>query len=82
MSAAPGLFRPPAPQNEPVKDYAPGSPEREELRVRLEQMRSDQIDIPLVVPCHRIVSADGLGSYPGLGPDYKRRMLALEGVTL
>jgi methylated-DNA-[protein]-cysteine S-methyltransferase len=37
---------------------------------------------PLVVPCHRIVSADGLGSYPGLGLGYKRRMLALEGVTL
>jgi len=37
---------------------------------------------PLVVPCHRIVSAGGIGSYPGLGPDYKRRMLALEGVTL
>ena len=37
---------------------------------------------PLVVPCHRIVSAEGLGSYPGLGLDYKRRMLALEGVTL
>lgn len=37
---------------------------------------------PLVVPCHRIVSAGGLGSYPGLGLDYKRRMLALEGVTL
>jgi len=37
---------------------------------------------PLVVPCHRIVSAGGLGSYPGLGIDYKRRMLALEGVTL
>lgn len=37
---------------------------------------------PLVVPCHRIVSADGLGSYPGLGLDYKRRLLGLEGVTL
>jgi methylated-DNA-[protein]-cysteine S-methyltransferase len=37
---------------------------------------------PLIVPCHRIVSSDGLGSYPGLGLDYKRRMLALEGVTL
>src|SRR5204862_8066669 len=49
MSAAPGLFRPPAPQNEPVKDYAPGSPEREELRVRLEQMRAEQLDIPLVI---------------------------------
>jgi methylated-DNA-[protein]-cysteine S-methyltransferase len=37
---------------------------------------------PLVVPCHRVVSADGLGSYPGLGLDYKRRLLALEGVSL
>jgi methylated-DNA-[protein]-cysteine S-methyltransferase len=37
---------------------------------------------PLVVPCHRVVAADGLGAYPGLGVDYKRRMLALEGVTL
>ena len=36
MSAAPGLFRPRRPQNEPVKDYAPGTPEREELRERLE----------------------------------------------
>jgi 1-pyrroline-5-carboxylate dehydrogenase len=49
MSAAPGLFRPPPPENEPVKSYAPGSPEREELRVRLEQMRSEQIEIPLVI---------------------------------
>ena len=37
---------------------------------------------PLVVPCHRVVSSNGLGSYPGLGQDYKRRLLALEGVTL
>ncbi len=58
MSAAPGLFRPPAPQNEPVKDYAPGSPEREELRLRLEQMRSDQIDIPLVIGGKEIRSGE------------------------
>jgi methylated-DNA-[protein]-cysteine S-methyltransferase len=37
---------------------------------------------PLVVPCHRVVSSDGLGSYGSLGLDYKRRLLALEGVTL
>ncbi len=37
---------------------------------------------PLVVPCHRVVSSDGLGSYGELGLDYKRRLLALEGVTL
>ncbi len=36
----------------------------------------------IVVPCHRVVAADGLGSYGSLGPEYKRRLLALEGVTL
>jgi len=37
---------------------------------------------PVVVPCHRVVSSNGLGSYGSLGLDYKRRLLALEGVTL
>ena len=37
---------------------------------------------PLVVPCHRVVGADGIGSYGSLGLDYKRRLLALEGVDL
>lgn len=37
---------------------------------------------PLVVPCHRVVSAEGIGSYGSLGLDYKRRLLALEGVSL
>jgi len=36
----------------------------------------------LFVPCHRIVGADGLGSYGSLGPEYKRRLLRLEGVVL
>jgi methylated-DNA-[protein]-cysteine S-methyltransferase len=34
--------------------------------------------VPLFVPCHRVVSADGLGSYGSLGVEYKRRLLALE----
>jgi methylated-DNA-[protein]-cysteine S-methyltransferase len=34
------------------------------------------------VPCHRVVSAGGIGSFGDLGIDYKRRMLALEGVRL
>lgn len=37
---------------------------------------------PLVVPCHRVVGADGIGGYGSLGVDYKRRLLELEGVTL
>lgn len=34
----------------------------------------------LVVPCHRVVGADGIGSYGSLGVEYKRRLLELEGV--
>jgi O-6-methylguanine DNA methyltransferase len=36
----------------------------------------------LFVPCHRVVSADGLGSYGSYGVEYKRRLLEVEGVTL
>ena len=36
----------------------------------------------IVVPCHRVVGADGLGSYGSLGVEYKRRLLELEGVSL
>ena len=37
---------------------------------------------PLVVPCHRVVAADGLGSYGSLGVGYKRRLLELERAVL
>jgi methylated-DNA-[protein]-cysteine S-methyltransferase len=33
----------------------------------------------VIVPCHRVVGADGIGGYGSLGRDYKRRLLALEG---
>jgi len=39
----------PHPVNEPVKSYAPGSPERAELKARLEAMASETADIPLVI---------------------------------
>jgi methylated-DNA-[protein]-cysteine S-methyltransferase len=35
---------------------------------------------PILVPCHRVVAANGLGSYGALGTDYKQRLLALEGL--
>jgi len=37
---------------------------------------------PLVVPCHRVVAANGIGRYGASGVGYKRRLLELEGVTL
>jgi len=36
----------------------------------------------IVVPCHRVVSAAGIGGYGSLGLGYKRRLLALEAVEL
>lgn len=32
----------------------------------------------IVVPCHRVVAAGGLGGYGSLGVGYKRRLLGLE----
>ena len=36
----------------------------------------------LFVPCHRVVSAGGLGSYGSFGLAYKKRLLELEGVAV
>jgi methylated-DNA-[protein]-cysteine S-methyltransferase len=33
---------------------------------------------PLVVPCHRVVAANGIGGFGLLGVEYKRRLLELE----
>ena len=45
----PGIFVLPEPHNEPVKDYAPGSPEREELKDRLHELENERMEIPLVI---------------------------------
>ncbi len=38
---------------------------------------------PIVVPCHRVVSADGrLGGYSLGGPGFKEKLLRLEGVEV
>jgi 1-pyrroline-5-carboxylate dehydrogenase len=47
--SAPGIFRVPEPYNEPVRSYAPGTPERASLQKRLEQMRNERIEIPCVI---------------------------------
>ena len=36
----------------------------------------------LIVPCHRVVSSDGIGGYGSSGVRLKRRLLALEGIEL
>src|SRR6266545_1943998 len=43
------IARPPTPYNEPIRSYAPGTPEREELRLRLDEMQRERIEIPCVI---------------------------------
>src|SRR5215831_9751517 len=43
------LFRPPPARNEPVRDYAPGSPERVELQRRLREMAGERLEIPCLI---------------------------------
>jgi 1-pyrroline-5-carboxylate dehydrogenase len=52
------ISRVPEPFNEPVRSYAPGSPEREELRLRLQQLESEQLDIPLVIGGEEVRTGD------------------------
>ena len=44
-----GNYRIPQPLNEPVYSYAPGSPEREKLKSALNELKSKQIEVPLVI---------------------------------
>jgi 1-pyrroline-5-carboxylate dehydrogenase len=49
MTPFAGVRRVPAPINEPVRTYAPGSPERHAIKARLASMASERVDIPLII---------------------------------
>jgi len=55
-----GIVRIPEPANEPVQDYAPGSPERESLKKRLDQMMTETYDIPAIIGGKEIRSGNTL----------------------
>ncbi len=44
-----GFFNVPVAKNEPVLSYAPGNPERAELQAKLAELRSQEIDLPMVI---------------------------------
>ncbi len=67
------IFRVPEPFNEPVRSYEPGSPEREELRLRLQQMESEQLDIPLVIGGEEVRTGD---TFEAVEPHKRSHVLA------
>ena len=44
-----GHRRVPPPVNEPIRAYAPGSPERASLKARLKAMAAEQVEMPLII---------------------------------
>src|SRR3954468_5904785 len=52
------IFRPPHTNNEPIHDYAPASPERLRLQRRLEQMRNERTEVPLVIGGRDVTTGD------------------------
>jgi 1-pyrroline-5-carboxylate dehydrogenase len=53
-----GRRRVPAPVNEPIRSYAPGSPERASLKARLKAMAAEKIDMPLIIGGKEICATD------------------------
>jgi 1-pyrroline-5-carboxylate dehydrogenase len=55
-----GVRRVPEPINEPNRTYAPGTPERADLKARLKSMAAERIDIPIVIGGREIRSGKTL----------------------
>ncbi|HYG37456.1 MAG TPA: L-glutamate gamma-semialdehyde dehydrogenase [Cytophagales bacterium] len=49
-----GIFNTPIPKNEPVLNYAPGSPERASLKKALTEAKSRQEDIPMYIGSDKV----------------------------
>jgi len=52
------IFQVPAPANEPVRSYAPGSPERASIKRRLDEMLGEEVEIPLVIGGREVRTGD------------------------
>src|SRR5262245_29731995 len=58
IAAFNGRRRVPPPVNEPVRSYAPGSPERASLKAKLKQISSEKLDMPLIIGGKEVKTGD------------------------
>lgn len=76
-----GIIKIPQPSNEPVWNYAPGSPEKASLKAELNNMLSEEVEIPLIIGGKEVKTGNFaecrcphdhqhlLGRYHKAGPD-------------
>ncbi len=68
-----GIFTVPEPINERVRNYAPGTHERETLKEEIERLRSQVLDIPMVIGGEEIRTDNLVPIYP---PHDRKHLLA------
>jgi 1-pyrroline-5-carboxylate dehydrogenase len=44
-----GVFKVPTAKNEPVREYAPGSPEKAALKAKLKELAGQELEVPIIV---------------------------------
>jgi 1-pyrroline-5-carboxylate dehydrogenase len=59
-----GFFNVPIAKNEPIKSYLPGSPEKIELKAALQEAKSKQIDIPMVIGGEEVRTENKVAIHP------------------
>ncbi len=59
-----GFYKVPKPYNETVKSYAPGTPERKEIKETILKMRSEEVDIPMVIGGKRVKTENRISISP------------------
>ncbi|MEK7720178.1 MAG: L-glutamate gamma-semialdehyde dehydrogenase [Bacteroidota bacterium] len=59
-----GFYNVPIPVNEPIKSYAPGSPERLELQQKIQELRAKQVDLPMIINGQEVRSGEKVEMFP------------------
>lgn len=58
------LYQVPKAQNEPINSYAPGTKERELLQAAIKEMRSTQVEIPMVINGQKVKTGNLVEMHP------------------
>ena len=58
------FFTPPIAENEPILGYAPGSPEKEELEAAVAELKSQQIDAPMIIGGKEVRTGNTVSMHP------------------
>ncbi len=53
-----GIFRVPQPKNEPVLSYGPNSPEKTQLKAKLKEMLSTEVEVPMIIGGQEVKSGN------------------------